>query len=147
MSPICAQLGAANVCNGLFGPSRADYPPDMATAQRPTHRLKNFTAERTKQYSLKIYNKWEIYTLFFLILCNIFSGSMVVAAPTPQPTGEPSSQPSREIVDNYEILSEVKLLAGDGAANDQFGSAVSTYSNIAVIGAPMDDEAKGIYKL
>ncbi|KYK22330.1 hypothetical protein AYK25_02710 [Thermoplasmatales archaeon SM1-50] len=38
---------------------------------------------------------------------------------------------------------QAKLLASDGIAWDRFGSSVSLYGDIAIIGAPMDDDGKG----
>jgi hypothetical protein len=40
-----------------------------------------------------------------------------------------------------------KLVASDGAAYDNFGRAVSVYSNVIVVGAPGDDVNKGILSL
>ena len=36
-----------------------------------------------------------------------------------------------------------KLLAPDGAAGDQFGESVSVYGNTIVVGAWLDDTARG----
>jgi len=38
---------------------------------------------------------------------------------------------------------QAKLLASDGIAWDRFGTSVSLYGDIAIIGAPMDDDGKG----